>query len=546
MLWAWRWALLTLFITCLPYLLAVSVAVPRLFFVGSLHLPDDIYVYLSWVKQAEEGKLIFFNRFTTDPQHGGFFNLLFLLLGILSRATHLPPLIVLHLARVGFGVAFLIKSYGLLRRLFAEENVRKAAFLLLCFSAGVGWLFPQGFAPNRNLMQLPTDLWQAETNTFLSLYLNPLFAAALYLMAFIFERLWAARQSGKLFPAVTAGLLGLILANIHSYDILIVWAVWATFLLAALVTGQGLRRNDLFSGALIFLMPLPAVWQQWRFFQTEAVFRARTLTETLSPGLHEYLLGLGILVPLGLYGANALWRHRDDNQRTTAVFLLAWAVMGLILPYLPLSFQRKLAMGIHIPWALLAGAGLVAILSASHQAALRKAGLAACVAITAFTPLRWFYAAARNVDANWCEGQARLFLSPEEAEACRWLSAHAERNGATLAAPLQFGGVAGYLPGLAGVFTYAGHWGETPDFPAKLRNAIRFYSSAMTDEERRAFLRKANIRYVYWSEVERIAVTLGRRSEAGPSPADLAQMPGLRPVFQSGTGASAVVLFRVE
>jgi hypothetical protein len=169
------------------------------------------------------------------------------------------------------------------------------------------------------------------------------------------------------------------------------------------------------------------------------------------------------------------------------------------------------------------------------------------VLFTALTPLRWFGAAIGNVESNWCEGDARLFLRPEETDAIRWLSGHAEDHGATLAAPLQFGGVAGYLPGLAGVFTYAGHWGETPNFPDKLREAMRFYSSAMTDEERRVFLRKANVRYVYWSDAERAAVTLGRRnSESGPFPADLTRMSGLRMVFQSGSGSAAVAVFRVE
>jgi hypothetical protein len=366
-------------------------------------------------------------------------------------------------------------------------------------------------------------------------------------MAFIFERLWAARQSGSVVPGMVAGILGLLLANIHSYDILIVWAVWYAFLLADGILERHLRRTDLFSAGLLFLLPLPAVWQQWRFYQTDAVFRARALTATLSPGLQWYLLGLGILVPLAAYGAQALWKRRERDRRTD-LFLLAWAIVGLALPYLPLSFQRKLAMGIHIPWALLAGAGLSAILSARQWTGRKEqSAWAACVLLMALTPFRWFAAAVHNIESNWCEGDARLFLSPEETDAFHWLSRNAEDHGAVLAAPLQFGGVAGYLPGLAGVFTYAGHWGETPGFANKLRVALRFYSSATTDEERRTFLRTANIRYVYWSDVERAAVTLGRRSgETGPSPADLARMPGLRPVFQSGSGDTAVIVFRVE
>ena len=539
--WVWRWAVVALLITCLPYLFALAVAVPSRFFVGSLHLPDDSYVYLAWMRQAQEGRLTFTDRFTTDPQSGGFFNLLFLLLGWGSRLTGVPGVWVFHVARVVFGIAFLLVAHRLLCRLLPDERARRAAFLLLCFSAGLGWLFP------RDVMRSPTDLWQAETNTFLSLYLNPLFAAALWLMALTFERLWAARESGRLGPAAAAGVAALVLANIHSYDILIVWAVWAAFLAVAAALRLGVRRSDLLAGGILFVLPLPAVWQQWRFYATDPVFHARVLTATPSPALIWYLLGLGLLVPLGAAGCRLLAMEDDKGARAACAFLAAWAVVGLAIPYLPFAFQRKLAMGIHLPWAIFAGVGLSRLAGAARaRPGIRWSGAVLLgVLATAPTLGRWYARALQNIEDNWCEGYARIFLSGDEADAMRWLSRNAGGE-ATLAAPLQLGGVAGYLPALAGVATYAGHWGETPDFPARLREARRFYSSAMTDEERRILLRRAGIRYVYWSAAERIAAVGGQAGPEGPSPADLSQMAGLRQVFQAGAGDQAVIVFRVE
>jgi arabinosyltransferase C len=532
---AWILALVAISLTCIPYLFGLAVAYPDRFFVGNAHLPDDSYVYLSWMRQAHDGRITFYDAFTTQPQAGGFFNLLFLALGIASRLSHLPLLVVFHLARVGFGLAFLIKSYGLLRRLFQDSRYREAAYLFLCFSAGLGWAF------SRVMMASPVDLWQAESNTFLSLYMNPLFAAALWLMAFIFERLRAFERSGKIMRAVEAGGLGVLLANIHSYDILIVWAVsLATFCAQAIYLRQR-SLNRALAALLIVALPLPAVWQQWRFYQTNPLFHARALVPTLSPAIYWYLLGLGLLVPLGAYGAYQMWRRESEN-RSAALFLILWAILGLAIPYVPLSFQRKLAMGIHIPWAFLSGVGLVELLQFIKERGRRYAYYAV-VFFASLTPLRWFYVAIQNISNNTCEAEARILLNSDEMQAIHWLSKNANHNGA-LAAPLQLGGVAGYLPALAGTPTYAGHWGETPDFSDKLRETIRFYSSETSDEQRRIFLRRANIRYVFWSDSERNAARLLR--DGSHTPADLSQMAGLRVAFQSGGGANRVTILQVE
>jgi hypothetical protein len=374
--------------------------------------------------------------------------------------------------------------------------------------------------------------------------MNPLFAAALWLTVFIFERMWAAQQTGKFAPAVEAGLLGLLLANIHSYDILIVWAVWLAYLCLRLILRQGADSRQCLFALILLLLPLPAVWQQWHLFRTEAVFHARALVPTPSPAIYWYLLGLGFLVPIGAYGASRLWRD-SEADRSSAIFLGCWAVVGLLIPYLPFSFQRKLAMGVHIPWAILSGVGLAVLLRLRREDGFGRKGIAlgAAVLLLSLTPLRWFAVALGNVESNWCEGDARLFLTGDETAAIDWLSSHADGSG-VLAAPLQLGGIAGYLPALAGVSTFAGHWGETPGFSGKLRETIKFYSSGMSDEERRSFLRRTNLRFVYWSAAERNVGALA--SSGSPAPADLGQMAGLRAVFQSGVGENKVTLFRVE
>jgi arabinosyltransferase C len=62
--------------------------------------------------------------------------------------------------------------------------------------------------------------------------------------------------------------------------------------------------------------------------------------------------------------------------------------------------------------------------------------------------------------------------------------------------------VAPFLTGLAGAYTYAGHWSETPDYGGRVRDSYRFLLGQplqnlqpMTDEERQGFVRRWGITY---------------------------------------------------
>src|SRR5206468_3459306 len=107
------------------------------------------------------------------------FNLFFLALGWLSALLHVPPTVMYQAARVVLGVALLRAVWWLLEMWLADPRARRAAFLCVCFSAGLGWmpgLWEQG------ILRGPADTWQPEAVTFLSLYLFPLFVVSLLLM----------------------------------------------------------------------------------------------------------------------------------------------------------------------------------------------------------------------------------------------------------------------------------------------------------------------------------------------------------------------------
>src|SRR5712692_10487328 len=341
--WAWGWALVVMAAASLPYLLLLGITPPGRVFWGFVNNPDDHCVYLAWMRQAADGHFFFQNLFTGDRQPGRTINLFFWTLGMLARFTHLPLALVYHLARFGFGALLLVLVYHLAAFLTEDRLAHCAALGFVAVSSGLGWLIWPGKVVIDPL-GAPVDTWQPEAITFLSLYANALFCAAMAAMAGIFLCLLVAQRTGKLRPAAGAGLLLFLLGNFHSYDVITLVAVWAAYLV---VTGLLTRRvpfPELRQATVAGALGLPTALYQYYLLQTDPVFQARAAVPTPSTALWYYALGYGLLIPLSLLGA---WRliALGPAHRPAALFLIVWVVVGLTAIYFPVSFQRKLAEG---------------------------------------------------------------------------------------------------------------------------------------------------------------------------------------------------------
>src|SRR2546428_5312103 len=168
-------------ITMMPYIYGYSLQgrqSDHAWYCGFAYDIADSSVYHSWIRQASDGYFFQHNLFTTKPQSGKQFNIFFFFLGFLVRITSLPIPVIYHLARFLLGIAFLCAVWWLLGLLLAHQRARMAAFLITCFSSGLGWLPPLWDLP---LLESSVDTWQPEAITFLALYFSPLFAVAMLL-----------------------------------------------------------------------------------------------------------------------------------------------------------------------------------------------------------------------------------------------------------------------------------------------------------------------------------------------------------------------------
>jgi hypothetical protein len=530
-------------LTCLPYWWLGRVTPAGLRFLGFFVGLDDQCVYLAWMKQAAEGHFFFRSLWTNEPQHGLNVHLLFWLLGLLARVTALSLPVAYHVGRVLLGGAVLVLFYRLTAFFTMRVSERRAALALAALSAGFGWIFQ---APET---KGPVDWWQAEAITFQSLCTSTLFCAGLALMLGIFCALLAAERTGRRGWALVAGACGSLLANIHSYDVFTVVAVWTSYLFVRSVLEQRLPIRSLLDALLAAALALPGVAYQVYVYTHETVFRERAdLTVIHSPVLWKYLLGYGLLLPLAVRGGrDLLRRHRPEEGGHWACFPVVWAVVGFLVPYLPCSFQRKLVMGLHLPLALLAGVGLGQLAWALTLRAPRRlasrgrlACAAAVVALTMPTNVIRFQGELRRaVSDNVSEDNMHpVFWSPSEFAALGWADRHLPADAVMQA----FTVTASLIPPFTGRRVWAGHWSETPSFRPKMFQVMAFFGSAMPPEARLQFLEERGITHLLFGPQERA----WDRTRGGQVESQLRAASFLVPLYTSGSGDEAATIYAVR
>jgi arabinosyltransferase C len=562
----------------LPVLFALMAAPPGSVLLGYPYNADDHMVYAAWMRQAMDGRFLFDNRFTTEVQPGLTLHVYYLVLGWVARVTGI--LWAVTLARVGFTVLFVILLSRFVSRLNLDPFIHKLGLSLVVVGGGIGFTVWHTFgqeivrpAPEflRTLMlgRLPTDVWQPEGFVLPSLLTNSLFMVSLCLIVYVLDAFLEAESSWK--PVLPGAVAFGVLMNIHSYDVLLVALVMVGFL--AMAFSAGTVRGAWVARALaIGAGALPAALWFVYVLRNDPVFQSRAATETFSPNFRQVffgylpmmllaiaglflqpkdvdergkkLMGAGLFTVLiaGMFLAavNHPGGYFMDPTTWVLVFLLtlgalylmadkspamnlivAWAVIGVVAIYFPALFQRKLAMGLGIPWALLAAFGIAALLRNQERSARNLATVLVIVVFSA-TSLRWLVRDVQLIQNNVSNTTVHpVYLSPDMVRIVEYLNRRpvpgAEGRVVVVAMPGQPAAILDpqsgqplvderatplvpdlnpIVSGLTGAYTYAGHWSETPDYNQRRGKLDRMFLGDVSAEERRAILTDTNASHV--------------------------------------------------
>lgn len=518
---------LALVLASLPYLYGWLKTPAGLTYSGLTSNIDDCLVYFSWMVEVGRGHPVHHNLFSTETQDPKLFYAWFWFLGKLARVLgELPQ--AFHVGRLLGGGLLLWAVVGLLQETLTDTRARKAAFALVCFSSGFGWLFG-GYNPARGFTLQPIDTFQPEAITFLSLYYSPLFAPMTAAMVFFITALRRAVRTERLADIWPACVAGALLGNSHTYDIIPLFAVSLVWLL--------IERRFTLKAWLPFVVAFGATFPTTAYTawasRVDPLFRARAWTNegTWTPAPWWVLLGFGLplLFAMGTLvrakgvpstGTPSSWeglleqlntirnRSRDAfRDRSARRLLLAWAIVGLLVAYLPFPFQRKLLMGVHLPLCLLGGVGLSRLVS-RLSGDFPKIALFFAVVLSSVSNVLYLLADIGRLDTNAGTTAHRPYLSEDEHQVLAYLHDHGVETDAVLVAPDPSAlrrypntfqpHLSGYIAVYGRKRVYNGHWSETLNYPAKNAATLRFFREGTDDEVRKALLKENHIRYVVY------------------------------------------------
>jgi hypothetical protein len=508
--WALLWSALIVGLTCLPFLVAWQATPAGAQYTGLLINHYDGESYYAKMQQGARGDWLFHLAFTPEPHDGSFIFTFYLALGQLSAALGLPIPLVYHLARALAGLFLLLVAYRFIARFFDRVPTRRAAFLLLGLSAGLGWLL----AP---LGLITADLWVAEGFTFLSILANPHFPLSIGLMLLIFlSVLDLEGQPPWLSLFLRTAGLGLLLAVVQPFAVPIVLVVLGVYLIMIVWRDRRLPWGEIAVCGAASVAAAPVILYDLYVYLTNpalAAWSAQNLTPSLPPW--DYALGYGLILLLAIGGIAVALRRLERMD----LFLLAWVGSVVVLLYLPFALQRRFITGLHVPLTLLAALGLEQLVLPQVQARRRRL---VCGLIIGFTALTNLFVPLVSV-AGVAQGRHPLVMTPDEAAAYAWLGEQTAWTDTVLAPPES----GQFIPAWAGNRVVYGHPFETIDAEEKEAEVTRFFSPQATVAERRALLDRYGVRYV---------LTLSPGPDLDPAAL------GLAPVWSQGTAA----IYRVE
>jgi hypothetical protein len=497
--WAVRWAIIMVLLSAVPYVLAAWLAPTGWQFAGALANPVDTHAYLAKMKQGEQGYWLARLTHTPEAHNGVFIYLLYLSLGHTARLTGLSLVWMFHLARLLSGFLLLMTTFRFIAHISPKPTERRLAFILVISSGGLGWL---GLA----FGTFPIDLWVPEAFAPYTIYTSPHFSLAMALMLIIIQLvLWPPSKTAAL---LFAGFAGLALALILPFTLLTVWSILAIFLTWLSLIHRQLPWFSIWLTVITIIFAAPVLIYDYWVSTTHPVFAGWSAQNiTLAPALLDVGLGYGLNGLLALFGLWQIGRKRPIQAKEW--LLIIWVVTTLVLIYLPISLQRRLIMGLHIPICTLTAITLTRFVK---EGGWRNRLTIIVVTLGIMgTALVWMLPIMGLLSpASQKNLQRKLYLRQDEITALNWLDKHSDSSDVILASPW----LGMFVPEYTGAHAYFGHPFETINADEKTRLLKAFYRGEID-----AVIPAADF-VIY-----------------GPSERELGQLPGLAdsvPVFSAG------------
>jgi hypothetical protein len=483
-----------LLLTGLPHLYAGLSGPADRRYMGIVSDVPDTAQYFSWLR-AHQRALIVSNLMTPEPNQPAFFNLIWFVLGRLTLWTGMSMVAAFQLLRLVAGAAFGFALFWLYGLLAEDRRERWLATVLVLVGGGLGWIWAvEKHMSRRSDLLYPLDVQVAEPNAFLSLIGYPHFLLAAALVLAIFGLFLIGERAGQTRYHVLAAVLALALSLQHAYDLITIYFVLGVYLLLRWWNARRFPWRGGIGLALIGLISSPPA-AYFTYLTTHDPIWRRVLAQfanadVYTPNLLHLPIVLGPQLLLAAAALPGLRQRRTDAD----LLLLAWAVVGFALLYIPTDFQIHMLNPYQVPLAILAVRTVRRVAAAPGTGARLRRWAPAALLLVAL-PINVYLLGWRFVDLG--RHRAPYSLHRDEVAALDWL----DRQGGD-AVVLSDEMLGQYVPALSGKRAVLAHWAQTVDYFAKRDEVARFFDPAAPDSVRAALLQRYDVAYVLAGEDE--------------------------------------------
>jgi hypothetical protein len=348
--WVTIWATVLALLTLLPF-----VMVPLIFpeqdatFMGALHDPEGAVSGLASMRLGERGEWLWRDLHTPEPQNGAISDVVYVVLGQISRVVQLEPLAIFHIARVLAAMFMFHAFYVTSAAIWSKVNTRRIFWFVAAVGGGLGWIaapLMRQFTPDIEFSVIfPFHLALASVHLPLAVGCVAFLAGGM---------LDSMRPGSYAMPSVGNSGLTLIvfsvtLALLYPQAFIPLGITYAVLLALDARRRSVYGRNaqwfmwfivpplPLLAYIMIVTVSNPVVMEIWQLGSTAPV-----------PSPLKLLIALGLPLIFALPG---LWRALRRFESDGSAFMLVWLAAMLLLAYLMPIIRGKYLLGLMIPIA---------------------------------------------------------------------------------------------------------------------------------------------------------------------------------------------------
>jgi hypothetical protein len=469
-------------VTTLPYVYGYLVQPHGQVFMGFFYLGDDANTYLAKMRQGWEGAWAWQNRYTTEQSPTAYLFMFWIVLGHIAALTHLPLIVVFHLARIAAAFALMGAAWLFITHFIEDRAARRFAFFFCAIGLGMGYVIQALNQPVIFGHATDTLDWRMpELTAFYSVLALPHFAWSGVFAGVGVALTLKAIQRGSLGLAALAGLAWLGQASIHPQMPILMGGATAL----AMVLRPPPVRGWL-AAAVAFAIPAPYILYSYLAFVGNPEVQRWTFhsKNALPPESISLVFALAPQLLLALIGVAGALRRRSRED----LFLIAWLVLLAVILYLPNpagDLRRRFLDALYLPLVVLGARGMYeTILPRLKSIRARRLVPFSYVSFAAIGSAFLLLAPLAVATAPQYGASTAMY------DGLQWLSA--QPQGRVLSMP----GVGLYIPAYTSDTVYVGHYDETFDYYTKQQQALDLLTGKADLAQ---FVSANKIRYVIWT-----------------------------------------------